>query len=134
MKLPKNKSLQANARNLRKNSTLAEVLLWNLIKNKRVNGLDFDRQKIIGNYIVDFYCAKLNLVIEIDGNSHDNKYIYDKKRDTYLESLGLHVIHFDDHDVKLNIDKVIFSIEEYIKCHYPTLTGTPSPAKGITNH
>ncbi|MFQ6729669.1 MAG: endonuclease domain-containing protein, partial [Alphaproteobacteria bacterium] len=127
IKLPANKELRKNARELRKNSTLSEVLLWNLLKNKRANGLDFDRQRIIGNYIVDFYCPKLNLVIEIDGCSHDNKYTYDKKRDNYLKSLGLHIVHFDDHDVKFNIDKVILTIEEIINNHYPALTGTPSP-------
>ncbi len=130
IKLPANKYLRKNARELRKNSTLSEVLLWNLLKNKRTNGLDFDRQRIIGNYIVDFYCPKLKLVIEIDGCSHDNKYIYDKKRDEYLKSLGLSVIHFDDHDVKFQIDKVILSIEEIINNHYPALTGTPSPDEG----
>lgn len=130
IKLPANKYLRKNARELRKNSTLSEVLLWNLLKNKRANGLDFDRQRIIGNYIVDFYCSKLKLVIEIDGCSHDNKYIYDKKRDEYLKSLGLSVIHFDDHDVKFQIDKVILSIEEIINNHYPALTGTPSPDEG----
>ena len=130
IKLPANKELRKNARELRKNSTLSEVLLWNLLKNKRANGLDFDRQRIIGNYIVDFYCPKLNLVIEIDGCSHDNKYTYDKKRDNYLKSLGLHVVHFDDYDVKFNIDKVILTIEEIINNHYPALTGTPSNLEG----
>lgn len=118
IKLPANKELRKNARELRKNATLSEVLLWNLLKNKRANSLDFDRQRIIGNYIVDFYCPKLKLVIEIDGSSHDNKYTYDKKRDNYLESLGLKVIHFDDRDVKFNIDKVILTIEEIINNHY----------------
>ena len=130
IKLPANKDLRKNARELRKNSTLSEVLLWNLLKNKRTNGLDFDRQKVIGNYIVDFYCPKLKLVIEIDGSSHDNKYTYDKKRDTYLKSLGLQILHIDDRDVKFRIDKVIFAIEEIINNHYPALSGTPSPDEG----
>ena len=67
IKLPSNKDLRKNARELRKKSTLSEVLLWNLLKNKRTNGLDFDRQRIIGNYIVDFYCPKLKLVTKIGG-------------------------------------------------------------------
>ena len=57
MKLPKNTSLQTYARKLRKESTLSEILFWNAIKNKQIKNLDFDRQKIIGNYIVDFYCV-----------------------------------------------------------------------------
>ena len=134
MKLPANKSLRQRARELRTNSTLSEVLLWNHLKQKRACGLDFDRQKIIGNYIVDFYCAKLNLVLEIDGNSHDNKYKYDARRDEYLQSLGLNILHIADLDVKNNMQKVLDCIETIILYHYPAgKTGTPSPAKGIGN-
>lgn len=132
MKLPVNKSLRLRARELRKNSTLSEVLLWNVLKQKRANGLDFDRQKVIGNYIVDFYCAKLKLVIEVDGESHNDKYVYDANRDKYLRSLGLTVLHIEDWDVKFRIDSVIYSIETMISNHYPADNiGTPSPAKGI---
>ncbi len=131
MKLPANKDLKQRARDLRNNSTLSEVLLWQMIKNKRVYGLDFDRQKIIGNYIVDFYCPKLNLVIEIDGSSHDNKYTYDAKRDKYLKGLGLVVLHIEDRDVKLNMSKVLDMIDAFIKTTTPTFHVTPSPAKGI---
>ena len=131
MKLPVNKSLRLRARELRKNSTLSEVLLWNVLKQKRANGLDFDRQKVIGNYIVDFYCAKLKLVIEVDGDSHNDKYAYDANRDKYLRSLGLTVLHIEDLDVKFRIDSVIYSIETMISNHYPAdKIGTPSPAKG----
>ena len=114
MRLPYNKSLQSRARELRKNSTLSEVLLWNILKQKRAMGFDFDRQKIIGNYIVDFYCAKLNLVLEIDGSSHNEKYTYDSKRHDYLESLGLTVVHIDDKDVKTKMDDVINMLETLI--------------------
>ncbi len=114
MKLPANKSLHTRARWLRTNSTLSEVLLWNYLKQKQANGLDFDRQKIIGNYIVDFYCAKLKLVIEIDGSSHDEKYVYDATRDKYLMNLGLTVIHIDDDDVKFNMPHVLNTIETII--------------------
>lgn len=131
MKLPANKSLSHLARYMRNNSTLSEVLLWNLLKQKRANGLDFDRQRVIGNYIVDFYCPQLKLVIEVDGNSHDNKYVYDSERDKYLESLGLKVLRILDSDVKFHIDDVIYAIETIILNHYPTGdAGTPSPAKG----
>ena len=68
-------------------------------------------RKLSGNYIVDFYCAKLKLVLEIDGTSHDNKYVYDSVRHNYLESLGLTVIHIADKDVKTKMDKVINMIE-----------------------
>ena len=107
------------ARELRKNSTLSEVLLWNKLKNHQFFNLDFDRQKIIGNYIVDFYCPALKLIIEIDGNSHDNKLDYDLERDKYFGELGLQVIHFTDNDVKNNIGVVLEYIGGFI-------TTTPS--------
>lgn len=119
MKLPVNKDLRQRARELRRNSTLSEVLLWQILKNKRAYGLDFDRQKIIGNYIVDFYCPKLNLVLEIDGSSHDDKYEYDARRDDYLTGLGLTVLHIEDRDVKFNMSKVLYMIEAVIENHYP---------------
>ena len=118
MKLPVNKSLRLRARELRKNSTLSEVILWKCLKQKRASGLDFDRQKVIGNYIVDFYCSKLKLVIEVDGDSHNDKYVYDSNRDKYLQSLGLTVLHIEDLDVKFRIDSVIYSIETLVLNHY----------------
>lgn len=114
MKLPQNDSLRPLARDLRKDSTLSEVLLWNQLKNKQFFNLDFDRQKIIGNYIVDFYCPSLKLVIEIDGGSHDNKLSYDLVRDDYFKNLGLNVIHFSDADVKNNIGVVLEYIGRFI--------------------
>jgi very-short-patch-repair endonuclease len=81
----------------------------------QLNGLDFDRQRIIGNYIVDFYCYELALVVEIDGSSHDDKQEYDLARDQYLEALGLKVCHVTDTDVKTNLEGVLMSISLSIK-------------------
>jgi len=106
-KLPYNPNLKDKAKALRKAGNLAEVLFWNQVKRKKLMGLDFHRQKIIGNYIVDFYCPELNMVIEIDGASHLNKIEYDKKRESYLKSLGLEIIHYNDLDVKKNLNGVI---------------------------
>ena len=113
MRLPKNKSLIKRARELRKNSTLAEVSFWNEVKNKKLNGLDFDRQTIIGNYIVDFFCPRLDVVIEIDGCSHNNKQEYDHVRDEYLRSLGLHILHIYDEDVKRDMGGVIQIVQNF---------------------
>src|SRR6056297_2749722 len=85
--LPYNPKLKERARELRKAGNLPEVIFWNQVKRKQFKGYDFDRQKIIGNYIVDFYCTNCNVVIEIDGSSHDHKQEYDAERDAYLESL-----------------------------------------------
>jgi very-short-patch-repair endonuclease len=117
--LPYNPKLKERARKLRKAGNLAEIIFWKHVKGKQLLGLDFDRQKIIGNYIVDFYCPNLQLVIEVDGHSHDNKVEYDRKRDQYLLGLGLKVIHFKDYEVKTDINKVIpwlkSKLEEMIK-------------------
>lgn len=118
--LPYNKNLKEKARELRKAGNLPEVLFWNQVKNKQFKGLDFDRQKIIGNYIVDFYCPNCNVVIEIDGSSHDDKVEYDAERDAYLESLGLTVIHIPVADVMKNLNGVMDMLY-----HHPALSTTP---------
>ncbi|WP_228376961.1 endonuclease domain-containing protein [Chryseobacterium vrystaatense] len=85
--------------------------------------MDFDRQRIIGNYIVDFYVKILGLVIEIDGSSHDEKEVYDGIRQEYLESLGLLVFRITDFDIRNNIAFVMKDLEYFIILHYGT---TPS--------
>ena len=122
--LPYNPALRARAKELRKAGILHEALFWNQIKSGKLNGLDFDRQKIIGNYIVDFYCAEKNAIIEIDGSSHGDKEDYDKQRDDFLISLSQTVIHIGVVDVLNNMEGVI----AYLKDH-PALTGTP-PEEG----
>ena len=105
--LPYNPRLKGFAKSLRKAGNLAEVLFWNQVKRKNFKKLDFDRQKIIGDYVVDFYCTSANAVIEIDGDSHNDKVVYDAKRDRYLISLGLEVVHIPDIDVKQNLPDVM---------------------------
>lgn len=120
MSLPYNPALKQRAKELRRAGNLSEVLLWKHIKNKQFAGLDFDRQKIIGNYIVDFYCAEKAVVIEIDGSSHDNKVDYDAERDAYLTGLNLTVIHLLDGDVKNNLSGVM----DFLQNH-PVFTTPP---------
>ena len=119
MALPINTSLTKRARQLRKNSTLSEILFWNEVKNKKLDGLDFYRQKVIGNYIVDFFCARLNVVIEIDGFTHNNKFEYDQRRDKYLRSLGLHILHIYDEDVKQDMSGVLQIVRNFCNSILP---------------
>ena len=105
--LPYNPELKAKARALRQTGNLSEVLLWNALKRKQLGGLDFDRQRIIGNYIVDFYCHAIRLVVEIDGESHEHKITYDAQRDDYLRALGLTVLHIQDIEVKRHLEGVL---------------------------
>lgn len=95
--------------------TLAEVLLWNQLKRKKMNGYDFHRQKPIDNYIVDFFCPRLKLIIEIDGETHIYKGNEDIKRQNKMESLGFHFLRFTDIDVKRNMIDVLASIEDRIE-------------------
>ena len=84
-----------------------------------MRGYQFMRQKPIGDYIVDFYCSRLKLVIEIDGASHNNKFVYDRKREQFLLSLGLSVLRFNDIDVKRDARNILTAIEAWIEGHNP---------------
>jgi very-short-patch-repair endonuclease len=104
--LPYNPKLKGRARELRNNSTKGEIKFWTELLRKRQTGYQFYRQKILYHYIVDFYCPKLKLVIEIDGSSHDGKKEYDEHRERILESYGLKVLHFNDLLVLSNFHSV----------------------------
>ena len=91
-----NRELKGFSRDLRKESTPGEVEVWKRLKGKRIKGYGFNRQKPIENFIVDFYCKKLNLVIEIDGRSHLDKKERDQIKDRALEESGLKVIRFTE--------------------------------------
>ena len=79
-----------------------------------MNGYTFNRQKPLLNYIVDFYCKELNLVIEIDGESHNHKYKADLIRQKKLEEYHLHFLRFTDIEVKIEMDNVLRAIEHWI--------------------
>lgn len=85
---------------------LSEALLWNELKQSKL-GFRFTKQKPIGNYIADFYCAEKNLVIEVDGWTHDEKFEYDTARDEYMKSIGIHVLRIRDIDVKQDMSNVL---------------------------
>jgi very-short-patch-repair endonuclease len=114
---PYNPKLKELARQLRNNSTFAEVLLWNELKNKQIKGYDFHRQKPILNYILDFFCSELYLAIEVDGITHDNevRMIKDSKRQNEIEALGISFLRFSDEDIKTQMEGVVKEIERYIE-------------------
>ena len=95
MKIVYNPKLTQRAKELRKNATFSERLLWKRLRGRQLLGYQFMRQKPIDNFIVDFYCNKLHLVIEIDGQTHNGKVDYDKEREKRLKVMGLTVIRFD---------------------------------------
>ena len=97
--------------------TKAEIRLWNRLRGKQLNQVQFYRQKVIDNYIVDFYCPKANLVIELDGGQHyseEGRY-KDKQRDNYLQSQGLDVIRYSDRDIFGNLEGVVNHIQNYLE-------------------
>ncbi|MFM8744886.1 MAG: QueG-associated DUF1730 domain-containing protein, partial [Cytophagales bacterium] len=121
--------LTARARELRNNSTLSEVLLWQELKGAKILGYDFHRQKPIDNLIVDFFCYDLMLAIEINGSSHDGKEKYDSFRQQKLESLGIRFLRFDDLDVKQKVGWVLGKIQAWIKSNSSDTPLAP-PSRG----
>jgi very-short-patch-repair endonuclease len=113
--------LRKLARKLRNNMTFGEVLLWQQLKRKEMRGVDFDRQRPIDRYIVDFYCKDLKLAIEIDGSSHDGEEARkrDAVRQSRLESLGVRFLRFTDNDVRQNMPMVLATIQDWIDIHTP---------------
>ena len=111
-----NTKLKTLSRQLRKNMTGAERLLWSKIRAKQLKGYQFYRQRIIGNYIVDFYCAKAKLIIELEGGQHYcNKGLEkDKIRDDYIKGQKLKVLRFSDRDVFDNLNGVVEMIYEFL--------------------
>jgi very-short-patch-repair endonuclease len=114
---PYNHKLKLLARKLRNNSTYAEILLWNQLKNKKLNGYDFHRQKPILNYILDFFCHELYLAIEVDGITHDSEIqqLKDKARQSEIEELGINFLRLDDVEIKTQMDCVLAEILSYVE-------------------
>jgi very-short-patch-repair endonuclease len=112
-----NGKLKHNSSELRKKMTDAERKLWSKLRLNRLKGCQFYRQRIIGSYIVDFFCLTEKLVIEVDGSQHysDEMIKADKVRDKYLNEQGLQVLRFNDADVLRNPDGVVDRIFEYLK-------------------
>lgn len=107
-----NNHLKKCSRQLRNNMTDAEVALWARIRGKQLKGYQFYRQKPVGNFIVDFYCPKVNLIIELDGGQHysEEGKTKDECRDSYLKNLGLHILRFSDREVFEDIGGVLEKI------------------------
>ncbi len=108
------KNTKSKARDLRKKMTEAEELLWKKLRRKQINGLHFRRQHPYGMYILDFYCDKANLAIEIDGKIHDYKKDYDQEKDEFLRHTGINVLRFKNEEVIKDTEKVLEEIKQHI--------------------
>ena len=106
-----NRNLKPLARRLRSEGTKGEAILWfYALKARKMYGYQFNRQYPIGNYIVDFICRKLNLIVEIDGSSHISKSESDRKRQDDLEGLGYVILRFSEAEVVHRLDDVVGKI------------------------
>ena len=114
--LPYNKNLKEFSRDLRSHSTLSEILLWQKLRASQFRGYAFNRQKPLGNYIVDFYCLKLDLVIEVDGNSHffEESVVEDQERQKVIERMGVNFLRFSDLEVKRSMPSIVVEIGYFI--------------------
>ena len=107
--------------------TYGESALWKAIRNKALKGYKFRRQVPISNYVVDFYCPELMLVIEIDGISHDLKGHRDKIRQKELEKLGLKVLRFTESEVLQNLNGVTIALYKWVEDFEVNSNIQPSP-------
>ena len=130
--LPYNPNVKHKARQLRKNMTNSERALWSRLRGKQLLGVQFYRQKPIGNYIVDFFAAKMKLVVEVDGSQHmeTNHAKKDKRRDEYLTSVGLTVLRFNNREVLAETDAVIKIIYRSIAKRLKSKSPLPPFVKG----
>jgi len=99
---------------MRKEPTLAERKLWNELRNKKL-GVKFRRQHLIDQFIVDFYCIELGLIIEVDGGIHKKQQRADLEREQALEALGCSIIRFDNQTVEKELPEIIIQIKEVIR-------------------
>ena len=99
--------------------TDAEITLWAKLRRKQLHGLQFYRQKPLGQFIVDFYCPAASLVIELDGGQHytEEGQERDSRRDAFLTDIGLYVLRFSNLDVLENIDGVITEIVQHLEAN-----------------
>ena len=112
-----NIKLKVRAREMRENPTDAEKALWKILRSGELAKITFNRQKPLGNYIVDFYCSKARLVIEADGFAHqeESQREYDEERTYFLETSGLHVLRFWNNEILKNPDATYETILENIR-------------------
>lgn len=129
--LPYNTNLKDFSRQLQNHSTLGEILLWKQLRAGSLLNYQFNRQKPLNNYIVDFYCKPLNLVIEVDGSYHyqPEQRVKDEERQKILETMGLNFLRFSEMQVRKDMELVLRALENYIleyEAKHPEIKERPS--------
>ena len=118
------------ARELRKNLTEAERILWRHLRFRQLGGYKFRRQQPLGPYIVDFVCLGRKLIVEVDGGQHSEQVVYDAERSTWLETQGFRVLRFWNHEVLKEIGVIKDVIAEALNCSFNTPHLSPPPQGG----
>jgi len=120
--IPYDKNLVSKARELRKSETEAEKIFWSkILKNEKLIKFKFTRQKPIGNFIVDFYCARLKLAIEIDGEIHKFQKVRDDERDNILkQKFGVRIIRYKNEKIIKNTEFILNDLVEQINKYNPS--------------
>jgi len=110
------KELRKKARDLRNRMTTAEIILWSRIRSRQLYGYKFRRQQPVLDFIVDFYCHELKLIIEVDGEIHSLPEIKesDRYRDKMLKDNGYHIIHFSNHEIETNLNHSLSKLKSVI--------------------
>jgi very-short-patch-repair endonuclease len=116
---------QQHARELRRELTVTEQLLWSRLRRRQVSGHKFRRQQVLGPYIVDFACLEKKLVIELDGGQHADRRRYDERRTRWLEQRGFRVLRFWDNQVLAELEGVLRTIELALEAPPPPPSPTP---------
>jgi very-short-patch-repair endonuclease len=111
------KELKETRRHLRKNKTYTEKIVWMYLRDRQMDGYKFRRQYSVDQFVIDFYCPKLKLAIEIDGSIHNepDQKEYDVKRQEYLETFGIKFLRLTNEEIDSNPNKAFMKIENFIK-------------------
>jgi very-short-patch-repair endonuclease len=122
----------ARARDLRRDFTDAERLLWRHLRRSEIFGVRFRRQVPFGPYVLDFYCAKAKLAVELDGGQHfeDAGLRKDRQRDEFVASLGIKTLRYTDEEALRKIDDVLEDILRYVRAGRAESSPRPSPFQG----
>lgn len=117
--------LTGTARSLRRNAPFPERLLWSRLRGRQL-GVSFRRQRPVASFVVDFYCAAAQLVVELDGHSHEGRYEEDAARQAELEKQGLHVLRFTNDEVLTDVDSVVDRVRSWLAEHDASDTSSTS--------
>ena len=111
------KELKETRRHLRKNQTYTEKIVWMYLRNRQMEGYKFRRQYSVDKFVIDFYCPKLKLAIEIDGSIHNepDQKEYDVKRQEYLETFGIKFLRLTNEEINGNPNAAFEKIEKTIE-------------------